>query len=165
MKIKTGLFYFALLLTLPAYAGHVVVDENAVGGAFNLTFYIEPTLYTGATYCLTFTKTGFLAGYAQSGTFADNAGDIQGTWYQSGDEILLSTIFSNAEEAAPMTGRLLSGASKFGGRFFLFSTGDPGVTILDGGTFLAVKTTSCPTGDAIRTPRKGGTAVTAGSAD
>src|ERR1700733_473818 len=122
MKIKTGLFYFALLLTLPAYAGHVVVDENAVGGAFNLTFYIEPTLYTGATYCLTFTKTGFLAGYAQSGTFADNAGDFQGTWYQSGDEILLSTIFPNAGEAAQMMGKLLSGASKFGGRYILDST-------------------------------------------
>jgi hypothetical protein len=132
------------MLTLPAYAGQVTPDEGSLASAYDLTFYIEPSLSAGASYCFTFTTTGFLSGYPHSGTYTDNTGDFTGTWYVNGDEVMLSGVYTLGD-SIPMIGRLLGpGSGKFGGRFLDFFSTNTNAAIADGGTFVATKVASCP---------------------
>ena len=137
---------FALLsmLALTAGLGVSAQAEPALSGAFNVTFYNEPNLSTGSTYCYQFTTTKGVLGYPVSGTWSvpSFSGAWSGDWYQVGDEIILDSIF-NSEYVLSYKGSLTY-AGRIEGRFTEFDLSS-GTTVA-GGTFLGVKITgSCPT--------------------
>lgn len=114
-----------------------------------MTFYNEKNLTPRSqTFCVTFTQDGSVISYAQSGEYSDSTGVLVGSWYENGDDIILS----NAEAAGytdtiPMIGMLLRGASKFGGRWMDYFPSSTNAAIFDGGTFFASKVASCPADD------------------
>jgi hypothetical protein len=145
MRAKISIFCIASLLTLPSLAAAAVPAETTIGGStYSFTFYTEKNLTAGATYCLTFTQDGSILGYAQSGEFTESTGNLKGSWYESGDEIILSAYSSSLTDAIPMIGRILSGASRLGGRFIDYFPADTNANIPAAGTFYASKVTSCP---------------------
>jgi len=80
MTAKISIFCVATLLALPSLAAAAVPVEAALGGStYSFTFYTEPNLSAGATYCLTFTQDGSILGYAQSGEFTESTGVLTGT--------------------------------------------------------------------------------------
>src|ERR1700679_983288 len=107
MKTKTGLLCIAAILTLPAHAGQAITDEVSLASAYNLTFYVEPNLTTATTYCLTFTTNGNFAGYARSGTYTNNSAGLTGSWYENGDEIMMSGYGVGGGDSISFSGRLL----------------------------------------------------------
>src|SRR5580704_17952217 len=117
MTAKISIFCVATLLALPSLAAAAVPAEATLGGStYSFTFYTEKNLSAGATYCLTFTQDGSILGYAQSGEFTESTGVLTGTWYESGDEIMISAA-STFNDVLPMFGRILSQTSRLGGRF------------------------------------------------
>jgi hypothetical protein len=150
MKTKTGLLCVAAILTLPAHAGHAITDEASLASAYNLTFYVEPNLITAATYCLTFTTNGNFPNYPRSGTYTNNSASLTGSWYENGDEIMMSGYSVGEGDTFSFSGRLLGPSnSKFGGRFIDFFPTNTDAPISAGGTFVAIKVAAgCPAGDA-----------------
>ena len=141
---------FALLsmLALTAGLGVSAQAEPALGGAFTVTFYLEPNLSTGTTYCYQFTTTKGTLGYPVSGTWTvpaySEGGTWSGDWYQVGDEIILDSI-ADSEVMLSYKGSLTY-AGRIEGRFTEFDLGS--ATTVAGGTFLGVKITgNCPAGD------------------
>jgi hypothetical protein len=151
MRPKTSILCVASLLTLPSLAGAALPEEVTVGGStYNMTFYEEKNLTaTGPVYCVTFTQDGSVLGYAQSGEYSDTNGVLTGSWYENGDDIILSSATSaEYADTAPMIGVILSGASRFGGRWLDFYPTGANTSIDGGGTFIATKVSSCPAADA-----------------
>jgi hypothetical protein len=76
-----------------------------------------------------------------------------GSWYENGDEIIMSGYGSSGGDSLSFIGRLLGpSVSKVGGRFIDFSPK---------GTFALIKTTNCATGGA--KPHKGPIASATGA--
>jgi hypothetical protein len=151
MKAKTSILCVASLLALPSLAGAALPAENTIGGStYNMSFYQEKNLGTaGPSYCVTFTQDGSVIGYAQSGEYTDSNGVLVGSWYENGDDIILSNAEVDGQtDTAPMIGVLLSGASKFGGRWLDYVPTNGDAVIDAGGTFFATKVTSCPADNA-----------------
>lgn len=145
MRAKISIFCVASLLTLPSLAAAAVPAESTIGGStYSLTFYLEKNLTPANSYCLTFTQDGSILGYSQSGEFTESSGTFTGTWYENGDEIMLSAYSSANGDVIPMIGRILSGASRLGGRFVDYFPTATYADILDAGTFYASKVASCP---------------------
>ena len=146
MKAKLALLS---MLALTAGLGVSAQAEPALGGAFNVTFYTEPNLSTGTTFCYQFTTTKDVLGYPVSGTWtvpaysAADGGTWSGDWYQVGDEIILDSV-ADSEYVFSYKGSLTY-AGRIDGRFTEFDvTGATGSTVA-GGTFLGVKITgNCP---------------------
>jgi hypothetical protein len=142
MKAKSTLLsIFALTVGL---AGHSTEAEPALGGAFNVTFYIEPNLTANAVYCYQFTTTGGILGYPVSGTWSvPSFSEWSGDWYQVGDEIIMDSVFDGTNVLA-YKGRLLN-ATRIEGRFTQFDISGSTGSTQAGGTFLGVKINgSCP---------------------
>jgi hypothetical protein len=139
MKAKTAILCLASLLALPAFAGATLAPN------YTLTFYGEPNLTAGSTYCLEFTTTGTIMGYKQSGTYTDSTGVITGTWYINGDEVLMTGYGVSYGDSVPFVGRLLVSNNKFAGRYLDFDASTN--VFYSGGTFVATKVTSCPAAD------------------
>jgi hypothetical protein len=155
MRAKISIFCVASLLTLPALAAAAVPAELTIGGStYSLTFYLEKNLTPGHTYCLTFTQDGSILGYAQSGEFTESTGTFTGTWYENGDEVMLSAYSATNGDTLPMFGRILSGASRLGGRFIDYYPTDTYADIPGAGTFYASKVASCPAAPAKSTGHK-----------
>jgi hypothetical protein len=163
MRTQTALLCLASILTLPAYAGQAITDEASLASAYIMTFYNEPNLTAGeSTYCLTFTTDGSVSGYPRSGTYSDSAGDFVGSWYENGDEIIMSGYGSSGGDSLSFVGRVLGpSVSKVGGRFIDFFPSESSAELLSKGTFALIKTTNCATGGA--KPHKGPIASATGA--
>lgn len=147
MNANTSILCVAALLTLPSLAGAALPDEVTVGGStYNMTFYSEKNLTPEPnSFCVTFTQDGSVIGYAQSGEYSDSTGVFVGSWYENGDDIILSNSEADGYgDTSPMIGVILSGSSKFGGRWLDFFPTNNNAAIDSGGTFFATKVASCP---------------------
>jgi len=133
-----------------AYAEGAQPQSTAIDSAYTITFYTEPSLAKGNTVCFTFTKTGVVTGYAESGTFTTPYSYWTGYWYQDGDELMLEGTDSNL--AIPLIGRNLGGG-RISGRFLQYPN-DASYTNNYEGTFSGIKTTACAD-----SPRTGVTAA------
>jgi hypothetical protein len=153
MKAKTAFLGLVSLIALPAFAG----ATPTLGSFYNLTFYIEPNLAAGTSYCITFTTSGSVLSYKESGTYVDSTGAISGTWYINGDEVMLAGYGVTFGDDVPMVGRLIATNSKFAGRFLDY--GNSSGEFYAGGTFIASKVASCPAEDADAIPHKGPVAL------
>jgi hypothetical protein len=140
----------SILALTVSLAIHSAQAEPALGGAFNVTFYVEPTLAANAVYCYQFTTSGGVLGYPVSGTWSvPSFSEWSGDWYQVGDEIIMDSVFDGTD-VLTYKGRLLN-STRIEGRFTQFDISGSTGSTQAGGTFLGVKIGgSCPsTGGAV----------------
>jgi hypothetical protein len=124
------------LLTATASAAEA---PAVFGGSFNITGYLEPTLGGSYTYCFAFTKTGTVL-FPNSGTWTvpSYSAGWSGTWYQTGDELILHGV-ADGTFIFSYKGRLLA-PGKISGRqveFFIDGSTDTA------GTFFGTKVSGC----------------------
>jgi hypothetical protein len=55
-----------------------------------MRFYDEKNLNIRASACVNFTQDGSVLGYPQSGEWVDSSDQLSGSWYENGDELILS---------------------------------------------------------------------------
>jgi hypothetical protein len=144
MKSKLVCLGLLLCVCIPAWGENAPPVPN-FSGSWNITGYLEPGLpQPGYTYCFDFTTTGKIF-YSTSGTWnvpAYSAG-WSGTWYQSGDELILHGV-ADGTYIFSWKGRLLN-ARRIAGRqveFFIDGSTD------SAGTFSGNKVSGC-TGAAV----------------
>jgi hypothetical protein len=112
MKAKVA---FLLLGVLVCLLPPVANAASTLSGSFNITGYKEPGLTGPYTWCFDFTKTGTVL-FPNSGTWNVPSYSYGwfGTWYQTGDEIILHGV-ADGTFIFSWKGRLLTGG-KIGGR-------------------------------------------------
>jgi hypothetical protein len=139
MKGKFLSHCLVVCVCLLASAASAADAPATFAGSFNITGYLEPALSSSYTYCFVFTKTGGVL-FPNSGTWTVPSWSPgwNGTWYQTGDEIVLHGVASGTYIFS-WKGRLLNG-SKIGGRQVEM--------LIDGstdtaGTFFGSKVSAC----------------------
>lgn len=130
-----------LLVGIVALAGNAFAFPQLTGN-FNVTFYLEPSLATGATQCVVFTSTGGVLGESSSGTWTSPTfSGWQGQWVQRGDDFKWFGI-SNGSLATSEAGNLSFGGLATG-HFIHFSTAST-ANASSGGYFKMQRVGSCP---------------------
>jgi hypothetical protein len=140
--MKSTLLCLMVCVCLLTAAASAAEAPAVFSGSFNITGYREPTLGGAYTWCFAFTKTGTVL-FPNSGTWTvpSYSSGWSGTWYQTGDELVLQGVADGTFLFA-YKGRLLA-PGKISGRQVEF--------LIDGstdtaGTFYGTKVSSCSAG-------------------
>jgi hypothetical protein len=130
--MKSTIVSLLLVLVLGCLLTPAANASATFSGSWNITGYFEPGLTSPYTWCFDFTKTGGVL-FPNSGTWNVPSYSLgwSGTWYQTGDEVILHGV-ADGTFIFSWKGRLLNGGT-IGGRqveFFINGTTDTAGTFL-----------------------------------
>lgn len=147
--LKSLLYGCLIIISLT----HFSAVFASVAGSWKVTFFLEPTRYTGSTQCVTFTLVpGTVNGISTSGTWTSPSfPGWSGQWIQHGDYI---RWFGVVNGVATSEAGFMPNNNNFGGiSYNHFSTAD-GTTITSG-SWIAVRVNKCDAVTTLRVARVG----------
>lgn len=135
----------------PAFAQELAGAAVNSVGHWRVTFFLEPNHSTGATQCISFTKTGTILGEPRSGRWTSPTfAGWTGQWIQEGDHFRFYGVTSSLGTAE--FGAMIN-SNSFSGEFAHFSKTNGATS--SAGSFQATRVSTC--GTSLAAPAGGST--------